>query len=265
MSATGSARLPKDLGAALAAPEYRASRRAVGRREGDYLILSDVNAVVLRHASEFSGDVFDYGCGGAPYAELFAGCRSYVRADIVPGPRVDRLLGADGLTRERDAGYDWVFSTQVLEHVPDPAAYLRECHRLLRPGGNLLLTTHGLFPEHGCPFDFQRWTADGLVRAARTAGFDIVSAGKLTAGVRGSIQLLHHCVWGLRPGPAQRVWGVILGGVRKLHGWVGVPLLNLLADRFPSQALTPPDDPSTIYVGVFVRARKLAVGEGRGT
>lgn len=247
-----------DLGDTLAAPEYLAKRLAPGRREGDYLILSDVNALVLRHATEFGGDVFDYGCGGAPYAALFARCRSYIKADVVPGPRVDRLLGADGLTTEADASYDWVFSTQVLEHVPRPAAYLAECHRLLRPGGRLLLSTHGLFPEHGCPYDFHRWTADGLVRAAREAGFEVVEAGKLTAGVRGAVQMLHHCIWALRPPAESGFWNPLLGIARKLHGAVGVPLLNWLADRFPSQSEVPPGDPSAVYVGVYISARRPA-------
>lgn len=255
----------RDLGAALASPEYLAKRLAPGLREGDYLILSDVNALVLKLAPEFQGDVFDYGCGGAPYEPLFARCRSYVKADVVPGPRVDRLLGSDGLTQEADASYDWVFSTQVLEHVPDPAAYLAECRRLLRPGGQLLLSTHGLFPEHGCPYDFQRWTADGLVRAARVAGFEVLAGGKLTAGVRGAVQLLHHCVWGLRPPPGSGLWGALLGFGRKLHGWIGVPLGNLLADRFRCQALVPPNDPSTVYVGVYVHARRPASKSATGS
>ncbi len=253
------------LGEALALPEYRAGRLQPRRTEGDYLILSDVNALVLRHGADFSGDVFDYGCGGAPYEASFARCRSYIKADVVPGPRVDRLLDRDGLTQEVDASYDWVFSTQVLEHVPDPAAYLRESHRLLRPGGRLLLSTHGLFPEHGCPFDFQRWTADGLVLAARTAGFEILSAGKLTAGVRGAVQMMHHCVWGLRPPPERKLWGALLSVVRKAYGALGVPVLNLIADQFRGQGCVPPGDPSTVYVGVYVLARRPQPGGSKSS
>lgn len=245
------------LGDILADVSYLRIRQRPRRRDGDYISLCDVQQVVLETARDFRGDVYDYGCGGAPYADLFRGCRSYVKADVVPGPAVDRLLGADGMTGEPEASYDWVFSTQVLEHVPEPAKYLRECLRILRPGGQMLLTTHGFYPEHGCPYDYHRWTAEGFVREVRAAGFEIQRAGRLSLGVRGAVQWMHHCVWSLRP-PAGSAWSVPLGMVRKVYGWLAVPVLNWLADRFASQreASAEGEAVSDIYVGVYVRARK---------
>lgn len=250
-----------DLGRQIAEAGYLRIRQRPSRRDGDYISLCDIQRVILEAAPDFRGDVYDYGCGGAPYAPLFAGCRSYVKADVIPGPVVDRLLGPDGMTGEPAGSYDWVFSTQVLEHVPEPGAYLRECLRILRPGGQLLLTTHGFYPEHGCPYDYHRWTAEGFVREVRAAGFEVVRAGRLSTGVRGAIQLLHHCVWGLRP-PGGGVWGLFLGAVRKVHGWLGVPLLNWFADRFPSQAEASAEGQgvSAIYIGVHLRARKPPLG-----
>ena len=78
---------------------------------------------------------FDYGCGAAPYRGFFRDCTEYIGADVTPGPNVDRQLDADGLTEEPSGSYDSLLSTQVLEHVKDPEAYVRECHRILRPGG----------------------------------------------------------------------------------------------------------------------------------
>ena len=48
------------------------------------------------------------------------------------------------------------------------------------------MTTHGLFPELGCPYDFYRWTGYGLERHAENAGFKVAESYKLTSGLRGA-------------------------------------------------------------------------------
>lgn len=118
--------------------------------------------------------VLDFGCADQPYGELFGSGIEVVGADL-PGNDVARLhLDGDGRVPADDGSFDAVLSTQVLEHVSDPAAYLLECARLLRSGGRLLISTHGAFYLHPDPVDYWRWTSDGLKRVLEQAGFRIL-------------------------------------------------------------------------------------------
>jgi len=55
---------------------------------------------------------------------------------------------------EPDAGFDAAMCTEVLEHVPDPVAALRELSRLVKPGGLLVLTAPFCSLAHFTPFHF---------------------------------------------------------------------------------------------------------------
>jgi SAM-dependent methyltransferase len=104
--------------------------------------------------------VLDVGCGDRPYAELFPGAIGF---DVPGNPHAD-LHGAIDAIPVDDASFDVALCLQVLEHVPDPAAAVRELHRVVRPGGRVLLSTHGIYPFHPNPDDLWRWTHQGLER-----------------------------------------------------------------------------------------------------
>ena len=55
---------------------------------------------------------------------------------------------------------DAIMCTEVLEHIPDPVAALKEFSRLLKPGGYLLITAPFASLTHFAPFHF----ASGLSR-----------------------------------------------------------------------------------------------------
>lgn len=160
-------------------------RERLDPRPGDslYLHLSDLRLALERCRPAGPLRVLDYGCGGSPYESLFPGA-PYHRADFAGMPRLDFTLAEDSAVAAPSGAYDLVLSTQVLEHVAQPATYLGECHRLLAPGGRLVLSTHGIFQDHGCPYDYQRWTSDGLKLALTRAGFEVLTLRKLTCGAR---------------------------------------------------------------------------------
>jgi SAM-dependent methyltransferase len=118
--------------------------------------------------------VLDYGCADVPYRGFFGAGVNYVTADLPGNPAASVEIADDGSVPCEDESFDAVVSTQVLEHVQDPGLYLSECHRVLRPGGRILLSTHGMMLYHPDPVDYWRWTCAGLRRIVEDAGFEIV-------------------------------------------------------------------------------------------
>ena len=158
--------------------QERGDRTRPGRLHPRYavltLLLERLTAVARSEWLPAGETLLDYGCGNRPYAALFgAKFGRYVGADFPGNPSADVTLDHQGIVPLGDASVDCVLSTQVLEHVADPAAYLGEAYRVLRPGGALVLSTHGIWRYHPDPTDFWRWTIDGLQVEIYRAGFDL--------------------------------------------------------------------------------------------
>jgi SAM-dependent methyltransferase len=142
-----------------AALDEAAARRF--RSEYDYALWEYLRSPKVLQALEragvpLRGRVLDAGCGGGGTALSLAEESGFaVGLDLDArfrgtGTRLreeKRLGGAafvqgDGQRLPfRDGSFDIVFSHSVIEHVGSAESYLRECHRVLRPGGVLYLST----------------------------------------------------------------------------------------------------------------------------
>jgi SAM-dependent methyltransferase len=119
------------------------------------------------------GELIDVGCGRQPYRSYLSHATRIVACDF-DGARgkVDFTCPAHAIPVAAES-FDAVLCTEVLEHVPDPLAVWREFHRILRPGGKVLLTTPVYWPPHELPYDFYRYPEHGLRYLATTAGFEV--------------------------------------------------------------------------------------------
>ncbi len=140
-------------------------------------LVAAVRGFAMKH--ELSNrTVLDVGCGTMPYRSYFTarGAR-YLGADIDGSP--DILIDSRGALPLADESVDFAVSFQVLEHVRDVAGYLATIRRVLRNGGSMFLSTHGVWPYHPHPTDYWRWTREGLLVTLQDAGFKIQSIAAL--------------------------------------------------------------------------------------
>ncbi|PJC02784.1 MAG: bifunctional 3-demethylubiquinol 3-O-methyltransferase/2-polyprenyl-6-hydroxyphenol methylase, partial [Gallionellales bacterium CG_4_9_14_0_8_um_filter_59_50] len=64
------------------------------------------------------------------------------------GKKVDyRKVAVEALAEERPAHYDVVTCMEMLEHVPDPAAVVAACAKLVKPGGHVFFSTLNRNPK----------------------------------------------------------------------------------------------------------------------
>jgi SAM-dependent methyltransferase len=220
-----------------------------------YLHLADLREAIGLFSSTAKIRVLDYGCGGSPYRSLFPNSE-YIRADFTPCADLDFLLPADSSIPAPDGCFDMVLSTQVLEHVPEPSHYVAECFRVLKSGGSLVLTTHGLYEDHGCPYDFQRWTAEGLRLLLERAGFQITGARKLTCGPRALCLFVNQGIWQLRA-PKSSLFGFATWGLRRLSR-LNPHWLNRCADKyFKKYSIVDAGGPNNrMYIALLMHAER---------
>lgn len=112
----------------------------------------------------------DIANGGSPYSRFFP---KRVAVDIVKQPDTDVVADVHNLREHfKEGEFGVVLCTDALEHFYHPHKAVEEMHRVLKPGGVLILSTRFIFPLHEVPHDYFRFTEYGLKYLLRD--FEIV-------------------------------------------------------------------------------------------
>ena len=91
--------------------------------------------------------VLDIGGRYQPYRPLFEGkAKSYVALDVLRTPLVD-VIGRGESLPFAAGSFDLVLATQVFEYFDQPHAAAAEIHRILKPGGCLLMSVAAVAPR----------------------------------------------------------------------------------------------------------------------
>jgi SAM-dependent methyltransferase len=85
--------------------------------------------------------------------------------------------------------FDAVFSTEVFEHVFNLEEILLEIHRVMKPGGKILITCPFVICEHEEPNDYARYTIFALRSLFEKSGFKVLTVDKTGNHVEAIMQL----------------------------------------------------------------------------
>ncbi len=143
----------------------------------DYLVFQYLLPALKESFAEHArGSLIDLGCGNRPYEKILQPyITKYTGVDFTQNKfnTVDIVSDAANVPVP-DQSFDTCISTQVLEHVKDPAALISEANRVLKPGGKVILSFPLYWPVHGAPWDFHRLTRYGIIELLEKTGFKMI-------------------------------------------------------------------------------------------
>jgi SAM-dependent methyltransferase len=136
------------------------------------------------------GRMLDVGCGNGATLRAFSCLRpewnlfgtelsERYKAQVESIPGVEAMLSTDPSSVPGE--FDLLSLVHVLEHIPDPIAYLKSLRPKLKPDGLLLIEV----PDHSCnPFDLMiadhstHFSLDVLYGVVAAAGYEVVRAAR---------------------------------------------------------------------------------------
>ncbi len=140
------------------------------------------------------GEILDVGGSKkSGYLELIGGNHTVVVGNIDPSYGIDIVFDAEKTWPFANGRFDCVLFINLMEHLFDYHTALREAHRVLKPGGKIVGVVPFMFPVHGSPSDYFRFTSFALDRILKNANFHHPIVEELGTG---SFSVIYHTLIG---------------------------------------------------------------------
>ena len=192
---------------------YPASYHSLNFAEARHGLVHDVRSRLearrlLRYCKDVPDNarILDVGCGDGFHLKLMKryGKPGWTLEGVDLDRRAVALASAAGITIHHgsieDLGlpgerYDLVYTIQTIEHVAHPGAVLAAIHRVLKPGGRLVLVTdntdsvdfawfrRGYWGGYHFPRHWNLFNRRALARLARRAGFEVSGIATIVSPV----------------------------------------------------------------------------------
>jgi SAM-dependent methyltransferase len=198
--------------------------------------------------------LLDIGCGtGQNLAwHRTRGCRAL---GIDPDPAAIAIAASHGLdvrcgtwidSAQIAAPFDCITCDQVLEHLPDPIAGLRDMAQALKPGGRLIIATPNgrslirrwlgrRWVHWHAPYHLHIFSPRSLRLAVTLAGLRPIARGWTTPGDWPLYQFRHLCEPSPRPGSPSGAWAPLAS--HRGSGWLAGGIAARIHQRLPVLAL----------------------------
>jgi SAM-dependent methyltransferase len=107
------------------------------------------------------GRILDTGGAYSPYKSIVKATK-YAVLDIDPKFKPNYVADVHDMKIIKNQSFDAIIATELLEHCYNPQQVINEFKRVLASKGKIVLSVPFLYPYHPDPYDYYRYTEDGL-------------------------------------------------------------------------------------------------------
>lgn len=132
--------------------------------------------IIQKHAH---GKLLDLGAGMVPFYGIYKDqvaenvCIDWANS-LHSNPHLDIVADLNQPFPIPDDSFDSILCSDVLEHIADPFAFMRETARVLKPGGDLMLMVPFFYWLHETPHDYYRYTEFALRKMCADNQLEVV-------------------------------------------------------------------------------------------